>query len=372
MPVCPYARGDEPNGRIGNGFMKPNENAVSTPRIRSGAGGDRRFELGDRRSADAEIGSAGGRARRTPWRSPAPSRCRSPTAARLAGWPRLLIRPFGRRLRVHERLDRHAARVHHARARDSGISPSVQAGRAPGRRRSSVAIRSTLTSSGRPMWKLDAERRRDLVGEVPADRCAPRIDAPQQLALVPTERLAVVAVRRPGHPLRRLRRQHRAELVEVADVGQRRAADRSPPGRPRAPRSWRTVIAPLPSCANSGQYVATGRVEVEQPAEWATAIAVAAMPLVVEKTVTSVSRSHGWVRFLSRCPPQRSTTGWPSMKTAHAAPTSLRRSKFSRKRRPPAPNPGSTSPPTGTCITGKGNAGSRCRSSRRGRRGSRR
>src|SRR5208282_2388581 len=55
------------------------------------------------------------------------------------------------------------------------------------------------------------------------------------------------------------------------------------------------------------------------------------MPLVVEKTLTSVSRVHGLVRALSANPPQRSKTVFPSTTAATAAPTSIPFSKLSAK-----------------------------------------
>ena len=94
--------------------------------------------------------------------------------------------------------------------------------------------------------------------------------------------------------------------------------------------SQRTGICPLPACANSGQYAATGASRSSAPFSASRLAQIAVMPLVVEYTFTIVSRFHGWVRAPSRCPPQRSTTSSPSTVTATAAPTSPL-SKFAAK-----------------------------------------
>src|SRR5262245_36153204 len=86
--------------------------------------------------------------------------------------------------------------------------------------------------------------------------------------------------------------------------------------------SQRTGICPLPACANSGQYAATGASRSSAPFSASRLAQIAVIPLVVEYTLTIVSRFHGWVFAASRCPPHRSTTSSPSSVTASAAPTS--------------------------------------------------
>src|SRR5215470_13277742 len=68
------------------------------------------------------------------------------------------------------------------------------------------------------------------------------------------------------------------------------------------------------------------------------------IPLVVDATLTIVSRSHGLVRAASAKPPQRSTTGLPSTYTQTAAPTSPRLVKFSAKASRTAAKRGSQTP----------------------------
>ena len=57
-----------------------------------------------------------------------------------------------------------------------------------------AAMRSAPTLVRDAEMDLEPERRRDLLGEDPAERAPLRIDAPDQLALVPAEADAVVAV----------------------------------------------------------------------------------------------------------------------------------------------------------------------------------
>ena len=66
--------------------------------------------------------------------------------------------------------------------------------------------------------EVEPERRGDLVCEVAPERPALRVDAPDQLALVPAERDPVVAVARARLPRRLLRRDRRADAVEVEQV----------------------------------------------------------------------------------------------------------------------------------------------------------
>src|SRR5690606_10951110 len=68
------------------------------------------------------------------------------------------------------------------------------------------------------------------------------------------------------------------------------------------------------------------------------------MPFVVEKTMTSVSSSHGAPVFGSRVPPHRSTTFSPRKYTAQAAPSSSPLRKFSSNACRTGSNPGATDP----------------------------
>src|SRR5690606_25014488 len=68
------------------------------------------------------------------------------------------------------------------------------------------------------------------------------------------------------------------------------------------------------------------------------------MPFVVEKTMTSVSSSHGAPVLGSRVPPHRSTTFSPRKYTAQAAPSSARLRKFSSNAARTGSNPGATDP----------------------------
>jgi hypothetical protein len=58
-------------------------------------------------------------------------------------------------------------------------------------------------------------------------------------------------------------------------------------------RSWRIVTRSLPATPNSGQWVATGSSQSIHRRAWAIASVTAAIPLVVENTVTKVPSSHG-------------------------------------------------------------------------------
>ena len=67
----------------------------------------------------------------------------------------------------------------------------------------------------------------------------------------------------------------------------------SSPGRPaRWLNRVRSVMAPLPAWANPGQYVATGASHSSWPRSASRLSAIAARPLVTEKTTTRVSRSQ--------------------------------------------------------------------------------
>ena len=56
--------------------------------------------------------------------------------------------------------------------------------------------------------------------------------------------------------------------------------------------SWRTVTRSLPAAPNSGQWAATGSSQSIHRRAWAIASVTAAMPLVVENTVTNVPSCH--------------------------------------------------------------------------------
>src|SRR5579875_1412468 len=87
----------------------------------------------------------------------------------------------------------------------------------------------------------------------------------------------------------------------------------------------------LPATPHSGQYFATGASKSSFPwsaRRWAHK---AQRPLVVDQTLTIVSRCQRRVREPSMCPPHKSTTGRPPTVTATAAPTSPRLSQFSTK-----------------------------------------
>ena len=68
------------------------------------------------------------------------------------------------------------------------------------------------------------------------------------------------------------------------------------PGTPaRCTRTWRVVIAALPFCANSGQYVATGSSRSIRPRSQSMRIAIVVTTFDVDATRTNVSDSHGLV-----------------------------------------------------------------------------
>ena len=85
---------------------------------------------------------------------------------------------------------------------------------------------------GKPDEEVDTEGSGDLVGKVRADGPALGICAAKKPALVPTERLRVVAVSRSRGPVRGLGGEDRIEGVRIG--GSRRAAC-SKPGAKRTP-----------------------------------------------------------------------------------------------------------------------------------------
>jgi hypothetical protein len=84
----------------------------------------------------------------------------------------------------------------------------------------------------------------------------------------------------------------------------------------------RTSTFPLPAVANSGQYRPTGAARSRSPRSARTSAHSAVIVLVTDQTLVIVFRCHGIVRSESANPPQTSTTGSPSTKTATEAPAS--------------------------------------------------
>ena len=118
---------------------------------------------------------------------------------------------------------------------------------------------------GEPDVELDAERSRDLVGEVAADGPPFGVDPAQQLALVPAERLPVIAVELAGLPVRTLAGQHPPEPVEVAeDVQIERGVDDGQPGLVSEQASDGDVL--LAVCGELGPVAGHRLVELEQAA----------------------------------------------------------------------------------------------------------
>src|SRR5688572_14196364 len=98
--------------------------------------------------------------------------------------------------------------------------------------------------------------------------------------------------------------------------------------------TMRTVMAPLPCAANSGQYVATGLSRSSLPCATSMCAHNAAAPLVQENTSDTVSRFQGVTGAADKAsawPPQASSTGCPCNVSAMEAPISLRERKFSTK-----------------------------------------
>jgi hypothetical protein len=65
---------------------------------------------------------------------------------------------------------------------------------------------------------------------------------------------------------------------------------------------------------------------------------------VLDHTLVSVSRCHGWVLALSAQPPHKCTTGCPPASTATLAPVSLRSAKFAANASRTGSYPGATVP----------------------------
>jgi hypothetical protein len=87
-------------------------------------------------------------------------------------------------------------------------------------------------------------------------------------------------------------------------------------------RRCRTSRFSLPATANSRQYRPTGAARSSSPRSARTSAHSAVIVLVTDQTFVIVSRCHGIVRSASANPPQTSTTGSPSTKTATEAPAS--------------------------------------------------
>src|SRR5437763_1689695 len=85
---------------------------------------------------------------------------------------------------------------------------------------------------------------------------------------------------------------------------------------------WRTSMPSLPLAANSGQYLVTGAYTSSSPRSTSSSAASESMVLVVDQTLTMVSRSHWRVRSASAQPPHMSTTNSPSTVTAMDPPSS--------------------------------------------------
>ena len=71
-----------------------------------------------------------------------------------------------------------------------------------------------------------------------------------------------------------------------------------------------------------GPVPADRGVQIESPRSTRISAHRAVIVLVTEQTLVIVSCCHGVVRSASGCPPQTSTTGWPSTKTATQPPAS--------------------------------------------------
>lgn len=135
------------------------------------------------------------------------------------------------------------------------------------RRAATDERRETLVADvvGESDVQLDAERPGDLVGEEASDRAAGRIAPSEQLALVPAERLAVVAVTVAGCPRRRLRGEHVTECVGVGQHLQRdRRVDHGEAGLVRHELADGDVA--LARLRELGPVRRDGGVDVEQPA----------------------------------------------------------------------------------------------------------
>ena len=155
----------------------------------------------------------------------------------------------------------------------------------------------------------------------------------------------VIAVARAGHPERRLLRDD-ARPCGPSRRRRRASAPRGCGARRRNGRAaWRPVAVSLPFWPNSGQYFVTGASRSSWPRSASMCAQSAMPPLVEEKTIEIVSLSHASPPGDLR-PPQRSTTGLPSMLMAQLAPTSPRVSKLVTKASSTPENFGSQVPST--------------------------
>ena len=90
---------------------------------------------------------------------------------------------------------------------------------------------------GQPEVELEAERLGDLLGKEAAETASLRIDAADQLALVPADAESVIAVPRARFPRRRLARDRVGDGVEVGELARVERVRRSRTGRPGASRA---------------------------------------------------------------------------------------------------------------------------------------
>ena len=135
------------------------------------------------------------------------------------------------------------------------------------RRRGAVDARHALRRDvvGQPDEEVEPERIGDLLGEEAPQRAVLRVDPPEQLALVPAERDPVVAMARARLPGRLLRRDGRADAVEVEQVGELEAlVDRAQARLVRQQLPHRDAL--LAGGAELRPVARHGLVVVEQPA----------------------------------------------------------------------------------------------------------
>jgi hypothetical protein len=100
--------------------------------------------------------------------------------------------------------------------------------------------------------EVQAERRRDLVGEELADTTFPGVDPADELALVPAQCLAVVAVPGAGLPRWTLLGKGRRKGAGAGQIAEfERPVDRGQPGLMGEQLAYGDI--PLPPAANSGQ-----------------------------------------------------------------------------------------------------------------------
>ena len=220
---------------------------------------------------------------------------------------------------------------------ESGPTSAVERGRVPrGRRRPRRRHRcaeaaderrdARLERLGQPDAEVEAERLRDLLAEVGADRAAG--DAPHDLADEVAVRDRVVAVRRcpaprpaPGARARRIIGSHASASSSVAA--------RRPTRARRGARAGSDRDALLAGLRELGPVLGDRRVEVELalPAR-AGSRRSPSRPWWSRTRRPSCPRSHGRSVASSAMPPQRSTTFSPRWYAANAAPTSSPSAKF--------------------------------------------